>query len=63
MAEFETVAKASDVAPGEMTLVDVNGEEVVIANVNGEFFAFSNTCTPEGGPLVDDPPTDPGVRC
>ena len=53
MAEFETVAKASEVAPGEMKLVEVGGDEVVIANVNGEFFAFSDTCTHEGGPLSD----------
>ncbi len=45
MAEYETVAKASEVAPGEMKLVGVDGEEVVIANVGGEYFAFSNTCT------------------
>ncbi len=53
MAEFETVAKASEVVPGEMKLVEVGGDEVVIANVNGEFFAFSDTCTHEGGPLSD----------
>ena len=53
MAEYETVAKASEVAPGEMKLVGVGGEEVVIANVGGEYFAFSNTCTHEGGPLVE----------
>ncbi len=51
MAEYETVARASEVAPGEMKLVGVDGEEVVIANVGGEYFAFSNTCTHEGGPL------------
>ncbi len=45
MAEFQTVARASEMAAGEMTLVDVDGEEVVIANVDGEYFAFSNTCT------------------
>ncbi len=53
MAEFQTVAKASEVLPGEMKLVEVDGDEVVIANVDGEFFAFSNTCTHEGGPLSD----------
>ena len=53
MAEFETVAKASEVGPGEMKLVEVDGDEVVIANVDGEFFAFSDTCTHEGGPLSD----------
>lgn len=53
MAEFRTVARASDVGPGEMKLVNVDGEEVVIANVDGDYFAFDNTCTHEGGPLVD----------
>ena len=53
MAEFHTVVKASEVAAGEMKLVEVEGDEVVIANVDGEFFAFSNTCTHEGGPLSD----------
>ncbi len=53
MAEFQTVAKASDVAAGDMKLVMVDGEELVIANVGGEFFAFSNTCPHEGGPLSE----------
>ena len=35
MGEFHTVAKASEVAPGDMMLVDVDGEEIVIANVGG----------------------------
>ncbi len=53
MAEFQKVARASEMAPGEMKLVEVDGDEVVIANVDGEYFAFSNTCTHEGGPLVE----------
>jgi len=53
MPEFQTVAKVSEVAPGEMKLVEVGGDEVVIANVAGAFFAFSDTCTHDGGPLSD----------
>ncbi len=53
MAEFQTVTKTSDVVPGEMKLVEVDGEEVVIATVGGDYFAFSNECTHEGGPLAD----------
>ncbi len=51
MADFQTVAKASEIAPGTMKLVDLAGEEVVIANVDGTFYAFGNECTHEGGPL------------
>ena len=53
MAEFQTVARASDVAPGEMNLVMLDDKEVVVANVDGEYFAFGNTCPHAGGPLVD----------
>ncbi len=53
MGEFHTIAKVSEVTPGEMMLVDDDGEEIVIANVDGEYFAFSDTCTHEGGPLSD----------
>ena len=51
MAEFQTVAKASDVSSGQMKIVDLGGEQVVIANVDGAYFAFSNTCPHEDGPL------------
>ena len=53
MAEFQTVAKTSDVTPGEMKQVTLDSEEVVIANVDGEYFAFANTCTHAEGPLVE----------
>jgi nitrite reductase/ring-hydroxylating ferredoxin subunit len=51
MPEFVTVASTNDIPPGEMTIVDVNGTEVAIANVDGEYCAFANSCTHKGGPL------------
>lgn len=51
MAEYVTVASTSEIPPGEMKIVEVAGEEVAIANVDGEFCAFANTCTHKGGPL------------
>ncbi len=53
MADFQTVAQISDLDPGEMKLVGLDGEEVVVVNVEGEYFAFGNTCPHAGGPLVD----------
>lgn len=51
MSDFRTVADSADVAPGKMTVVEMDGDEVAIANVGGEFFAFSNTCPHADGPL------------
>lgn len=48
MANFQTVAQVSDLAPGELKLVR---GDVVIANIDGEFFAFSSRCPHDKGPL------------
>ena len=53
MAEFQTVAKTYDVTPGDMKLVTLDSEEVVIANVDGKYFAFNNMCPHAEGPLVE----------
>ena len=51
MAEFVTVAKISDIEPGQIILVEVEDEDVAIASVNGEYYAFSAECPHAGGPL------------
>jgi nitrite reductase/ring-hydroxylating ferredoxin subunit len=51
MPEFVRVASVSDVPPGEMLIVEVDGQEVAIANLDGEFVAFQNECTHRQGPL------------
>jgi nitrite reductase/ring-hydroxylating ferredoxin subunit len=53
VSDDATVLPAADVAPGEMKLVDVAGEAVVVANVAGRFCAFGNVCPHEEGPLVE----------
>ena len=63
MGSFRTVAKTSDIAPGAMKVVDLDGEEVVVANVDGVFFAFSNTCTHKGGPLAEGELAGETVTC
>jgi len=51
MPEFVPIASTNDIPPGEMTVVDVNGTEIAIANIDGEYCAFTNSCTHRGGPL------------
>lgn len=45
------VAKADEIAPGNSKIVLVNGREVGVFNVGGEFFAFSNRCPHAGAEL------------
>jgi len=51
MAEFVSVAKSTDLGPGQMVLVEIDDEEIVVANANGEYYAFSAECPHAGGPL------------
>jgi len=47
----QVVARAVEVAPGHCKIVNVNGREIGVFNLNGEYFALANRCPHEGGPL------------
>ena len=51
MAEFIPVIKVHDLSPGQMTWVAVNRERVVLANVDGTFYALSDACGHQRAPL------------
>lgn len=53
MNEFVRVAGAGEIPPGAMKLVDVGGERVAVANYEGTFYAFTDECTHDGGPLSE----------
>ena len=53
MADFVKVAKTQDIGPGQARLVEIQGKEIALFNVDGTFFALDNTCTHRGGPLAD----------
>jgi|SRR3989338_623062 len=63
MPNFIRVASTSDLKPGENKVVEVDGEQVGLFNVNGEFFAISNTCPHRGGPLGEGSLEEDIVTC
>ena len=52
MVLVRACAKA-EVSVGELKSVSVNGRDLVIANVDGKFFALDNWCTHEQGNLSE----------
>jgi nitrite reductase/ring-hydroxylating ferredoxin subunit len=45
------VGRASDIGEGKMTHVTAGGKEVLVANVEGNYYAINNTCNHAGAEL------------
>ncbi len=45
------VARVADIPPGRKKIVEVDGVEIVIVNLDGAFYALEDVCTHDGGPL------------
>jgi nitrite reductase/ring-hydroxylating ferredoxin subunit len=45
------VGTIDDIPPGSRKVIVVNGREIGVFNVNGEYFAVLNRCPHQGGPL------------
>jgi nitrite reductase/ring-hydroxylating ferredoxin subunit len=63
MPDFLRVATTEEVQPGQAKLVEVNGKEIAIFNVNGSYHAIDNTCTHVGGPLCEGEIDGAEVTC
>ncbi len=63
MSEFTKVGDVVDVPPGKSVAVEFGGEKVALFNVDGTFYAVSNTCTHAGGPLSEGQVDGTVVTC
>lgn len=44
MVDFKTIARRSEVASAAMKRIEVDGREILLANVDGAFYAVSDRC-------------------
>ena len=63
MEGFFNVGKTGDLAHGEMNMVEIGGEEILIANLNGEFYAVSDVCTHAEASLSDGTLEENRIEC
>ena len=49
--DFTKIAEVEDIPEGEGAGFDINGIEIAVFNINGEFHAISNTCAHQRAPL------------
>ena len=63
MAEFMKAIEAAKVPPDSMLTVRVGGESVLIANVDGRYFAMGAACTHAGWDLSEGTLADTTITC
>ncbi len=51
MSKFIEAVKVSEIAPGGMKAVELEGHEIVVCNVGGEFYALQGRCGHMNAPL------------
>jgi 3-phenylpropionate/trans-cinnamate dioxygenase ferredoxin subunit len=52
MSDWVTVAPAEELSPGEFRTVDADGTQIVVFNLDGEYYAIEDVCTHDGGQLT-----------
>ena len=45
--------KTSDIQPGSMIKVTIDGRDILVANIDGEYFATDDSCTHSGASLSE----------
>jgi len=63
LEEFVKVAETTEVPPGKMKKVKVDGKEILIVDVEGKYYAIGNKCTHRGGDLSKGSLSGKVVKC
>ena len=63
MPEFHKLAKAGEVAPGEVKQYQVEGRPVALCNVDGELYALEDVCTHQFAHLSEGGLEGEQIKC
>src|SRR5437879_830684 len=63
MAEWVNVVPVTELLPGTFRTVDVDGAQIAVFNVDGEYYAIEDVCTHDGGTLTGGTVDGDQVMC
>ena len=52
MSDWVTVARSDEIAPGQWQVVDVDGTQIAVFNLEGKYYAIEDVCTHDAGQLT-----------
>ena len=63
MSDWIRVSPAAEFPPGTHRVVEVDGVQVAVFNINGQYYAIEDVCTHDGGILTGGPIDNDQVIC
>jgi 3-phenylpropionate/trans-cinnamate dioxygenase ferredoxin subunit len=60
---FVRIAATAEIRPGKMKRFDIDGHAVLVANVDGRYYALDDTCTHEDASLASGSLQGELVKC
>ncbi len=63
MQDFVKVATTDELSPGQMKLVEVDDERILLVNHNGDLYAWTDECTHSGASLSEGDLEGDEVEC
>jgi len=57
------VGKVSDITSGKMVMVSADGKDILVTNVDGNYYAMDDTCTHAGASLSEGSLDGSTVTC
>ena len=63
MSDWITVCRVEDLLPGAHRVVDVDGAQVAVFNLDGQYYAIEDACTHDGGILTGGPIEGDQIVC
>lgn len=63
MSDWVNVVAVADLNPGEHMLVEVEDADIVLINLDGEFYAIEDVCTHDGSEISSGCLVDGSIEC
>lgn len=61
--DFIEIASVDEIGSGERLFLDIDGTQIVVFNIGGQYFAIGDVCSHDGGPLGDGEIIDFEIVC
>ena len=61
--EYLTVADVAEIPPGQRLILEVDGEAIAVFNIAGLYFAISDVCSHDDGPVAEGTLREHEIEC